>query len=795
MTIKPIKYSNPFMTKHEPSRPNRPPEIRDSAPGAGPAGAGGVLRALDIREFVRRIHLEQPGDQRFALFLGAGCSVSSGIPAAGELVTTKWLPRLRDVRAPDEPDPEQWAARVLKAGGYDPDEPATAYGLVMEELFKAEGDKQQEVDALCSGKVPSFAYGVLAQLVAGYGGRFNVVLTTNFDDLVEDALFYYVNTRPTVILHESLALFIRSTPTRPLVVKLHGDHRLAPRNTNLETAAIQKDIRESVANLLRDRGVIFVGYGGHDRGIVDMLKMLPGQALPFGVYWVAQREPRSEIAHWLRERDAVWVKCESFERLMLEVMLELDLEPSINRSRFEMVMHGYFGQLWYEKVKAECESSDEEKRGRPLEDERRKVLTGKVHKAAKELPGVSSLLTTAREFQEDEKIDDAEDKYEEARSHSPNSIEVLIRCAWFRCYVRGDVKQARELLEQAAKLADPEKKQPEPPPWWEQALAGYAYGSFLSDVAGENEAAMEQFQKLVVQYPPNAWPYCLPDADHFDRLARLSGRETVYESAYKGVRWYGLFDAAAVVQSRWAMFIHHKGPGKDHADIEEDLRDLSVEERFRRALQHSPGNAMVLARFAVFLWESEVREALKENKEVPEALKRESRAERFFKRALSADPANTYNLSNYARFLCARGQRAEGIKQARLALKLEGEYSRTAVRLDLELCRYLHGDDRDRDVALPWISRLVSTSVQGVTTTDSDFRPNFVLANTKQHPGRVRFDALAVVIKGPTEAEERKKNLTALQDWPAWTHAAARAAKEDEQWRRAVSAAPPHPAE
>jgi Tfp pilus assembly protein PilF len=776
------------MTKHEPSPPSRLPEIRDSvsdAPGAGSAGVGGVLRSLDVREFVRRIHLEQPGDQRFALFLGAGCSVTSGIPAAGELVTTKWLPRLRDVRAPDEPDAEQWAARALKAGGYDPNEPATSYGLVMEELFESEGDKQQEVDALCSGKAPSFAYGVLAQLVAGYGGRFNVVLTTNFDDLVEDALFYYVNMRPTVILHESLALFIRSTPTRPLVVKLHGDHRLAPRNTNLETAAIQKDIRESVANLLRDRGMIFVGYGGHDRGIVDMLTRLPEHALPFGVYWVAHREPRSEVAEWLRRRDAIWVKCESFERLMLEIMLEMDLPPSINRTRFEMVLHGYFGQLWYEKVKAECDSPDEEKRGRPFDDERKKALTAKVHQAAKELPGVSSLLTTAREFQEEGEIDKAEAKYEEALRYSPNSIEVLTSCAWFRCDVLADVEGARELLWRAAELADPDpKKNPEPPPWWGRALAGSAYGAFLSDVAGDSESALVQFQKLVEQYPADEWPYCLPDALHFDRIARWSSREKVYESAYKGVMKFRIFDAAAVLQSRWAMFVHQKGPGKDHADIEEDLRDLSVEERFRRALQLSPGNAMVLARFAVFLWESE---------DVPEALKRESRAETFFKRALSADPANTYNLGNYARFLCAKGQRAEGIKQARLGLKLEGRYSRSPIRLDLELCRYLHGDDRDRDEALPWISRLVSPSAPGVTATDSNLRPNFELARTKQHPGAEWFDALARVIKGPAESEARKAGLTVLQGWDSWRHAEARATEEDELRRGLGSAVPARP--
>ncbi len=81
---------------------------------------------------------------------------------------------------------------------------------------------------------------VLATLIARYGGCFNVVITTNFDDLVSDALYLFTQARPIVIGHESLADFIRPTRTRPLVVKLHGDARLAPQNTVVETAKIRR---------------------------------------------------------------------------------------------------------------------------------------------------------------------------------------------------------------------------------------------------------------------------------------------------------------------------------------------------------------------------------------------------------------------------------------------------------------------------------------------------------------------------------------------------------------------------
>jgi Tfp pilus assembly protein PilF len=758
------------MTKdHLYQQQHNSPEMLTSAPNPIDAGSGnarGVLRTIDLQELVKRVSLERPEDQRFALFLGAGCSVTSGIPAAGELVTTKWLPRLCNVRAPGERDPEAWAARALKALGYDPDDPAASYGLVMEELFESDGDKQQEIEALCSGKLPSFAYGVLAQLVAGWQGRFNVVLTTNFDDLVEDALFYCRGVRPTVITHESLALFIRPTRTRPLVVKLHGDHRLAPKNTNLETAEIQADVRQSVAGLLHDRGLIFVGYGGHDHGIVRMLRELPPEALPFGVYWVARREPRSEIAKWLRERNAIWVRCESFDRLMLEVMLEFRPPPP-DRYRFEAVMEGYFDQLRYEKVRAEIASGDEGERGRRLEEI--------VRQSAKELPGVSSLLSEAREAQEAQSpgsdvqagIHEAELRYGEAVKRFPSSIQALTSYAWFLCDVRGEVDRAATFLRRAVTLAGP--RNPEPLLWWDKARAYFEYGVFLSEVRGAKRKALDYIRRA---YEVDPACYFFNGAAHVYWYARLrqelepsqpdahlpSVAERVCEEALAEASRLGNRDGEAAILSLWAMFSHWRrrkslSPGVG------GLGGSGNEDRFLEALQYSPGNAVVLARFAAYLWE-----AMGDS----DGVEQRKRAERFFERALWANPADSYNLSNYARFLCATGRSVEGMEKARLALKLVGRYARTPDRLDLELCRYLHGDDKDRDEALAQIRRLVSPSVQGVTCTQSEFKRNFDLAKEKQHPGRKWFNALEMAIKGPSEREAWEQGLSQLDGWEAW---------------------------
>jgi hypothetical protein len=54
------------------------------------------IRVIDVQKFIRRFKkLIENNNAKFSLFLGAGCSVSSGIQTAGYLVEKVWLPRLK----------------------------------------------------------------------------------------------------------------------------------------------------------------------------------------------------------------------------------------------------------------------------------------------------------------------------------------------------------------------------------------------------------------------------------------------------------------------------------------------------------------------------------------------------------------------------------------------------------------------------------------------------------------------------------------------------------------------------
>ena len=73
-----------------------------------------------------------------------------------------------------------------------------------------------------------------------------------------------------------------------------------------------------------------------------MLQALPlaPDGLPGGVYWVSGAEPDAPIAGWLQSRDAVWVKNQDFDELMVLIKDEVGL-PHPDEKRFEKLFARY----------------------------------------------------------------------------------------------------------------------------------------------------------------------------------------------------------------------------------------------------------------------------------------------------------------------------------------------------------------------------------------------------------------------------------------------------------------------
>jgi tetratricopeptide (TPR) repeat protein len=588
------------------------------------------LRRITIEEFARRLKVTTAAsDKRFAFFLGAGCSVSSGVPSAGTLVKDYWLPRLRDLRAPSRKDLDTWASEILP--DYSPSNSAAAYGQVIDQLFFQSEERQREIESLCDGRFPAFGYAVLSGLVTLEAGKFNVVLTTNFDDLIADALYLFTTARPLVIHHESLAAYIRPTRTRPLIVKLHGDHRLSPHNTARETATIKNEIEASVRTLLHDRGLIFAGYGGNDKGIQKMFEDLPTEALPLGVFWISEFEPQGIVRPWLESRNAVWVQKSDFDECMLIIRDEFQIQHP-QRKRFDEVFDKYTET--YKTLSARIVSL-------PDTTPEASLLKEAVRRTDQSFPDWRAVTLEAQRI-EREDPDQAESIFRKGIAQFPQSGRLLADFANFIQTTRRDTKAASDLYERAIAMDATDSS----------LLLGFA--NFAEWFAEDYDRAESLF-KRGLEIAPNESDLLGYYADFLARIRNnVDEAETLFERALK------IDPTDSVCLSNYADFLEDKKKNLEKA--EELLRQAvatnpsdtyalthlanflaftrgdsdSAQPYFQRAIEADTENSFALRCYAGFLWKPRGKH---------------DDAEELFKRALAADPRNMGPLVDYAEFL------------------------------------------------------------------------------------------------------------------------------------------------
>lgn len=299
-----------------------------------------AMRTISPSEFVRRLkHGVVSHDSKIVWFLGAGCSVSSGVEDAKAL-TQRWLRELKYLETGDEDELEEWAESRFPT--YDRNDPAAAYIQVHEALFYTDQDQQREQEALAADGQPGFGYATLAQLLTHerWGDRCNTVITTNFDDLAADALYFYSQRKPQVLTHESFDRHVQVSDARPTIVKLYGDAHLSSEYLDGNRRLLRTDVKNRLRALATECTLVFVGYGGRDDCILDLFEDMPLGAPSGGVFWVNDKAPGKSMAGWLDDRRAIWAQSDSFDDLMYLLRREFDLgHPRIDR--FDQILQKY----------------------------------------------------------------------------------------------------------------------------------------------------------------------------------------------------------------------------------------------------------------------------------------------------------------------------------------------------------------------------------------------------------------------------------------------------------------------
>jgi len=198
----------------------------------------------------------------YSLLLGSGVSRAAAIPTGWEVVGDLIA---RVARAADQQvdgDPVRWYRDTF---GHEP-----TYSTLLAELAPARGDRSlilrgyfepTEEEREQHAKIPTRAHRAIARLVRG--GYLRVVLSTNFDRLLEQAL---VAEGVTASVISSDAAIAGMTPLQHAdctVIKLHGDYLdLDTRNTVDELTDYSVPLNALLDQVLSEYGFIVCGWSG-----------------------------------------------------------------------------------------------------------------------------------------------------------------------------------------------------------------------------------------------------------------------------------------------------------------------------------------------------------------------------------------------------------------------------------------------------------------------------------------------------------------------------------------------------
>ena len=291
---------------------------------------------LTAKDLAIAFKLDFLAGERFCFILGSGASRNSGIKTGLDMIG-EWREELRKNYGGDMDSirraaerlhyaPEDW--EPIFRDDYQPDSKHyfVMYDLMFARTVRAGYDFMEK--AMAKAK-PSIGYYCLASILSSPQNRSNLVITTNFDTLTEDALFFFSGKHPLVLGHERMASFLRSDTDRPIVAKIHRDMLLEPMSRQEEMKKLKEEWSKALRNVLPNCIPIVIGYAGGDNTLMDLLK---DESLKCRkLYWcshISQENLDADAAAVIANHSGEWVKIPGFDELLFQMANNLELVPS-----------------------------------------------------------------------------------------------------------------------------------------------------------------------------------------------------------------------------------------------------------------------------------------------------------------------------------------------------------------------------------------------------------------------------------------------------------------------------------
>ena len=280
-----------------------------------------------VSDLLRFIETRTDNNPNYSLLLGSGCSVTSNIRSGGELIN-EWrkeifnnLIKYDEKYKENEYSTEEATNYLTKNCGswYNK---TNEYSSLFEKKYDLPRQRRMFVEKEVSDKTPSIGYAYLINLIKD--SYFNTIFTTNFDDLINEAFYQFSEYRPIICAHDSSINSITVTSKRPKIIKLHGDYLFDDiKSTLRETESLEDNIRNKFIEFSKDYGLIVVGYGGHDRSIMDVINYLLKHEDYYknGIYWCLRKGDiiGEELRKLLWKDKVYFVEIDGFDELFAKL--------------------------------------------------------------------------------------------------------------------------------------------------------------------------------------------------------------------------------------------------------------------------------------------------------------------------------------------------------------------------------------------------------------------------------------------------------------------------------------------
>ncbi|MCC7478503.1 tetratricopeptide repeat protein [bacterium] len=286
----------------------------------------------ELLQSVRRtVHarMARPGQEMrmegplFTFLIGAGFSLSAGVPSTGHLTSAlelfqHWINKLDEGLPLDETaDPAErldWE-HIFEVTRNRPPAPGSNYYELMDRVLPLPPARHDFITAAIQWAAANHlqmteeSILLAAILIAGsrgFSGSIRAtqesplassfarhVFTTNFDELLP--LTFYIGNRPADVVDSVSYRMIDDTPEFPTVVYLHGRHiHYDLKNTPEELKyrylgeeGHQSDLFAQFRRVLRRTGLIVIGYSGAEDRVMEVIEdaLNDPHSLPYGLWW------------------------------------------------------------------------------------------------------------------------------------------------------------------------------------------------------------------------------------------------------------------------------------------------------------------------------------------------------------------------------------------------------------------------------------------------------------------------------------------------------------------------------